>query len=187
VHKHWEPVHVTLRGRKGLPSFRSELLHAAFVQTIRATNARYEDFRIVEYSVQDDHVHALVEASGHEALSRGMRSLMIRAALRFNRALGRERGKLWGDRYHRRDLKTPRQVRNALVYVLANYKKHFRVELGQPRIDPCSSAAWFEGWTAYRKPPAEPPPIERAQTRLLASLWRKHGLIDPREHPKLPS
>jgi len=49
---------------------RSELLHAAFVQTIRATNARYEDFRVVDYSVQDDRVHALVEADDHAALTR---------------------------------------------------------------------------------------------------------------------
>jgi len=120
-------MHITFRGRRGLPSFRSELLSAAFADVIRRTNARYDDFRVTEFSVQHDHVHALVEADDHAALSRGMRSLMIRAALRFNRVLGRERGKLWGDRYHRRDLKTPRQVRNALVYVLANDKKHHRM------------------------------------------------------------
>jgi len=150
VHKRWEPVHVTLRGLKGLPSFRSQRLYAAFVQTVRLTNARYEDFLIVD-------------------------------------AFGRERGKLWGDRYHRRDLKTPRQVRNALVYVLANYKKHFRITHGRPQLDPCSSAAWFEGWVTHLKPPDIPPPVAAARTLLLRSLWQKHGLIHPGEYPKLPS
>jgi len=186
VHKQWEPVHVTLRGRWGLPSFPSELLSAAFADVIRRTNARYDDFRVTEFSVQDDHVHALVEVDDHEVLSRGMRSLMIRAALRFNRVLGRERGRLWGDRYHRRDLKTPRQVRTALVHVLAKYKKHHRVTDGRPRIDPCSSAVWFERWVAHRKLPDEPSPVVPARTRLLSSLWQKHGLIHPGEYLKLP-
>jgi len=31
---------------------------------------------------------------------------------------------VWGDRYHRRDLGSPREVRNALVYVNNNHLKH---------------------------------------------------------------
>jgi hypothetical protein len=33
-------------------------------------------------------------------------------------------GAVWGDRFHARDLKTPREVRHALVYVLNNHRKH---------------------------------------------------------------
>jgi hypothetical protein len=40
-----------------------------------------------------------------------------------NRVLRRS-GRVWGDRYHRRDLATPHEVRHALVYVLDNVKKH---------------------------------------------------------------
>ena len=116
-----------------------------------------------------------------------MRSVAIRLARQINGALGRRRAKIWGDRYHRRDLTSPRAVRNALVYVLANNKKHFRLTHGRPRIDPCSSAKWFEGWTATRAPPVESRPTAAAETHLLGYLWKRHGLIHPGERPQLPS
>jgi len=68
--------------------------------------------------VQDNHVHLIVEASDKDALSRGMKSFTVRANRLFNVAWGRKRGQVWGDRYHRRDLTSPRSVRNALVYCL---------------------------------------------------------------------
>jgi REP element-mobilizing transposase RayT len=184
-HKWWNPVHVTLRAHRRLPSFRTQLLYAALEKVFRA--ASRGSFRLVEFSVQADHVHLIVEARDRVALSRGMRSLAIRAALALNAEMRRRRGKIWGDRYHRRELTTPRSVRNAIVYVLANYKKHFRVTHGRPRIDPCSSAPWFEGWTATRAPPDAPRPTARAETKLLATLWKRHGLVHPGESPRLPS
>jgi hypothetical protein len=36
-------------------------------------------------------------------------------------------------------------VRNALVYVLANSRKHAQRTL-RAGVDPCSSGAWFDGW-----------------------------------------
>jgi hypothetical protein len=74
-----------------------------------------------------------------------MKSFSVRANRLFNAALGRGRGRVWGDRYHRRDLTNASQVRNALVYCLCNYKKHQHVTSGAPRIDPFSSARWLDG------------------------------------------
>ncbi|MBX3192956.1 MAG: hypothetical protein KF819_38580 [Labilithrix sp.] len=90
-----------------------------------------------------------------------------------------------GDRYHRRDLTSPKQVRIGLVYVLANHKKHYRATSGAPRIDPFSTAPWFEGWVHVRKPPDEPKPGKEAGTHLLRSLWKRHGLIHPGEAPRV--
>src|SRR6185295_7431350 len=59
VHKYWNPLHVTLRAVKRLPSFRSQSLFKAFDRAFRTT--RREDFRIVEFSVQSNHVHLIVE------------------------------------------------------------------------------------------------------------------------------
>jgi putative transposase len=70
VHKYWNPLHVTMRARRGLPSFRAETLYAAFEKAVRRT--RREDFRVVEFSVQDDHLHLIVEADDNDALARGM-------------------------------------------------------------------------------------------------------------------
>jgi len=186
VHKYWNPLHVTMRAVSGLPSFRAQTLFDAFDRAVRRT--RRDDFRVVEFSVQDNHLHLIVEADDSDALARGMKSFSVRANRLFNAALGRGRGRVWGDRYHRRDLTSPRQVRNALVYCIQNYKKHQGVTSPMPRIDPCSSARWFEGWTAIRKHDDGPRPTETARTVLLQRLWwEKHGFIHPGERPRTPS
>jgi putative transposase len=185
VHKYWNPLHVTLRAVGGLPSFRLEVLYAAFERAFRTT--RREGFRIVEFSVQDNHVHMIVEADDNDALARGMKSFSVRANRLFNAALGRGRGRVWGDRYHRRDLTSARQVRNALVYCINNYKKHHGVTHGRPRIDLCSSARWFRGWIAIREHDDGPRPTEEARTKLLSEIWHKHGFIHPGERPRAPN
>ena len=182
THRKWNPLHITLRAIAGLPSFRQQLLFAAFDRAVRTT--RREDFRIVEHTIQADHVHLVVEADSKDALARGMKSFSVRANRLFNVASGRLRGKVWRDRYHRRDLTSPRQVRNALVYVLNNARKHCEISLDGLVIDPCSSAPWFSGWSLPRSRAADgPPPGEVPRTALLRSLWKKHGLIHPRETP----
>src|SRR5690349_20181041 len=148
VHGHSTPLHITMRATSGLPSFREQTLYRAFELAVRTT--RREDFRIIEFSVQTNHLHLIIEADDNDALARGMKSFSVRANRLYNAAHGRMRGRVWGDRYHRRDLASARQVRNALVYCLCNYKKHYRVTSGAPRIDPCSSARWFDGWIAIR-------------------------------------
>jgi len=113
------------------------------------------------------------------SVSSGVRGLMVRIARRVNRVL-RRRGRFWADRWHGRDLEGPRQVRNALVYVLQNRRKH----AGSAALDPLSSASSFDGfanalpatfrsvglrteWLAYATPDrvcrrARGPPPERA-------------------------
>jgi REP element-mobilizing transposase RayT len=184
-HKYWNPLHVTMRALRGLPSFRAQTLYAAFERAVRRT--RREDFRIVEFSVQDNHLHLIVEADDADALARGMKSFSVRANRLFNAALGRGRGRVWGDRYHRRDLTNASQVRNALVYCLANYKKHNGVTSGAPRIDPYSSARWFQGWISIRTQDDGPRPSAEALTVLLKTAWHKHGFIHPGERPRSPS
>jgi REP element-mobilizing transposase RayT len=187
VHKYWNALHITMRAVRGLPSFRMQTLYRAFERAVRRTSR--DGFRVVEYSVQDDHLHLIVEADDNDALARGMKSFSVRANRLFNAAHGRGRGRVWGDRYHRRDLTSARQVRNAIVYCLQNYKKHQGITSDAARIDPCSSARWFQGWTATRTmgPDDGPRPTETARTVLLRSAWQKHGLIHPGERPRAPS
>jgi putative transposase len=166
-HPWYAPVHVTLRRAKGLPGLRSELLYNQIREAVRLT--RREDFRIVEYSVQRDHVHMLVEAESAAALAAGMKSFAVRAARRLNSRALRRRGSVWAERYHRRDLGSPRDVRNAVVYVMNNHLKHHEFEDGL--VDPYSSAPWFEFWMHKPEPPAGPPPVERARTWLLRRGW----------------
>jgi len=151
-------------------------------------------FRILQFSVQWDHMHLVVEASDKRALSAGVRSLVIRIARYVNDLLGR-RGRLWADRWHGRDLTTPRQVRNALVYVLANFRKHTRRRLREG-VDAFSSAVRFDGWRGYSLGAALPragPPfhrtlaghvvVSRSRTWLGGAAWRRFGLIRVNEAP----
>jgi len=113
-----------------------------------------------------------------------MRSLTIRLALRVNRVLKR-RGALLADRWHGRELKTPREVRNALVYVLANGAKHGLK--GADGMDPLSSAPYFRGFegvaNTLRAKRAGAVNVA-ARTWLLRSGWQKWGLISMAERPR---
>jgi REP element-mobilizing transposase RayT len=169
AHSRWCPVHVTMRRARGLPTLRSELLHRELREAIRKT--RREDFRIVVYSVQADHVHLLVEANDAAALAAGMKSFAVRAAMAVNRVLRRRRGHLWGDRHHRRELTAPRDVRNTIVYVMSNHRKHGEHDVGF--LDPCSSGPWFTGWMQVLAPPPDPSPVEAARTWLLDWGWHR--------------
>jgi putative transposase len=181
LHRAAHPVHLTLRARRGLPSFRRPAIYRVMSDCIRqASSAR---FRIVQFSVQHDHVHLLVEAKEKRSLSAGARGLAIRTARRLNGHLGRA-GRVWGDRYHTRAMKTPTEVRRTLVYVLMNIRKHS--EAPCDGIDPCSSAPWFDGFSTACAPTPypDPSPVRPPQTWLAAHGWRRRGLIDPREHPR---
>ncbi len=96
---------------------------------------------------------------------------------------------MFADRYHARILRTPREVRSALCYVLNNARRH-AARLGKALLDPFASGFWFGGWkeTAGRLPRGlsggdGDPPLPRARTWLLGLGWRKRGLIGMREVP----
>ncbi len=179
-HKGRYPVHVTLRARREVGSLRGARLYGCLEAAIAAASRR--DFRIVHFSVQHDHVHLIVEAHDKAILSSGLRGLSIRAARALNRAAARS-GPVWADRYHSRELPTPREVRHALCYVLHNSRKHGRQT---PSLDPCSSARWFDGWRDHDPVidfAVDPPPTVRSRTWLLGVGWRRHGLIRVAEEP----
>jgi hypothetical protein len=96
--------------------------------------------------LQANHAHLLVEADDRSALARGMIAVGARLARAVNRVFRRS-GPVLADRYHVRALKTPREVRNALRYVLLNARHHASRLMGGV-FDPASSARWFDGWKA---------------------------------------
>ena len=121
----------------------------------------------------------IVEAHDASALSRAMQGLSVRLARHVNRLLGR-RGKVFADRFHHRTLTKPRQVRNALAYVLCNARKHRVAPHRSGWLDPLSSAAGFDGWTYGT---AEQRVMPAPCTWLLRVGWRRGGLIDPDHTP----
>ncbi len=155
-HDSAQPVHVTLRSRLG-PLRSQHLFPVVQLAIRRACHREPRRFRVVHFSVQRDHVHLVVEAQNARALSSGMRSVAIRVARYVNDLLSR-RGSLWADRWHGRALTSPREVRNVLLYVLANFRKHGRGELSAG-LDAYSSAAWFDGWREWAPSSGLPPPL----------------------------
>jgi REP element-mobilizing transposase RayT len=135
------PVLVTARLQAGLPSLRRAAEVRALTEAFRSGAERF-GFRLVHFSIQTNHLHLVAEADDRRALSRGLQGLFVRVARALNR-LWRRRGRVFSDRYHDRVLRTPREVRNALRYVLNNHRRHGIHTAG---IDPCSSGAWFDGW-----------------------------------------
>jgi hypothetical protein len=103
--------------------------------------------------------------------------------------------KIGSGRYHARVLRTPAQVRSAIRYVLLNARRHAAQgkrkrdrRLRRPvRLDPASSAHWFNGWSWRPRGEEDladiPPPTSAPRTWLLAVGWRRRGLIDPSDVP----
>jgi len=151
------------------------------------------DFRVVHFSVQGNHIHLMCEAGGAAALSRGMQGLTVRLARRLNPVLGRK-GRLFAERYHARTLRTPREVRNVISYVLLNARRH-AAERGEKLskfwLDPYSNAPWFDGWRQRVRADepwlcelmTRPSPAALAQTWLASAGWRIWGLLNVDDVP----
>ena len=136
------PVHVTLRVRREVWHLRSRRCFRAIAKAF-AGGKRRAGFGLIHFSVQGNHLHLIVEAEDKKALARGLQGLEIRVARAVNRASGRE-GSVFADRYHAHTLKTPKEVVNAIAYVLGNSQVHAARKgraVHPDAVDPLSSAA----------------------------------------------
>ena len=148
-----EPILITARIEKNVGNLRRRGIYHALRFALYATTLR-DDFRVVHFSIQRTHLHMIVEAKSKEALSRHMQGLLISAARHINIAITTEtgkqrRGRVVADRYHASVLRSPRQVRNAVNYVLNNWRRHGEHRAKFARtwlLDPYSSAVSFGGW-----------------------------------------
>ena len=199
-----DPVHVVLRvEEKGLGGLRRRDMYRAVREATLAVASR-EGFRIVHISIQGTHIHLLVEADGKTALARGMQAFQISAAKRMNAVVTRidpetdepkrRKGKVFSDRYHAEVIRSRRQARHALAYVLNNWRKHREDRSVSWKVDPYSSALAFRGWKAFADPgfgwtvPAkyEPLIVWEPRTWLLREGWMMYGRLDFYEVPSAP-
>ena len=170
------PVLLTLRAARGVPSLRSRGLFTAVRDAITQTGDAA--FRVLHFSVQQDHVHAILEGDSHDALVAGIRGLVIRIALAVKR-VARVR-KVW-----------------AIATTHARWRRRARFATRSPTC--CSTsgsicarrpasilAAQGPGSAAGRvatNPAAAPAPTSAARTWLAATGWRRLGLIHTHEQP----
>jgi REP element-mobilizing transposase RayT len=182
---------VTWRAGANAPKLRGYYPDTFIREAIAGANR--SDFAVVEYSIQSNHLHMLIEATSKRALERGMRRLARRIVARMKTKFA-WKGKLF-TRYHSRALSTPREVRNALRYVLLNMRHHVAapgVRLDPTWLDPYSSGYWFDGWKypiignheLVERLSGVPRPTAIARTWLLSVGWRRWGLLGFDEVPR---
>jgi REP element-mobilizing transposase RayT len=192
------PMHVTLRVEEDIGTLRRRHLYHACRKALKTVLGR-DEFRIVDVSLQDGHLHLTVEAEHKLALARGMQAFQIAAARYINQAVSKQRGRkrrgrVFVDRYHYRALTSPLAARHARAYVLNNWRKHHQdqdVDTMFWTVDLFSSGVSFGGWRELNGETwlprvgasYEPLPVSRPQTWLLATGWQKHGLISTHEVP----
>ena len=123
------PVHATWRMAPTVWNLRSRRSWKALAPAMYG--AERDGFRVVHFAIMGNHIHLMVEAADEVRLARGMQGLGVRIAVRMNRMM-RARGRVVGDRYHARILRTPSEVRGVRRYLLTNAEKHFGVRGADP-------------------------------------------------------
>ena len=209
-----EPLHVTLRTVKRVGRLRTAAVYRAVREAMIVMLAR-ETCRIVHLAIQHNHVHLIVEAENRKALSKGMQAFQISAAKHINAEISkgklkgiswyeakrrglvtgeRKKGQVFADRYHEEAITSPRQARNAIAYVLNNWRKHkehYDQRARTWQIDPFATGWSFDGWKEREGEPFvwklretyQAMPTWRPKTWLLSEGWRRYGLVSTHEVP----
>lgn len=177
------PQHLTLRLANDVPNLARGSSMTIIRSAIRESHK--PGFRVVEFNVLGNHLHLIVEAADKLARARGMQGFEGRLAKRLNPVFKRT-GSLFAHRYHARSLCTPREVFNALRYVLLNRKHHSsEKKFSKHWVDPFSSAPWFTGWAEpisryawmVKDLIGTPAPTKPPTVWLLTTGWKQHGLL----------
>ena len=202
-HAKSRPVHITMRARRGLPSFRAQRILQMMTKILRnqtelgKVKRKYTDvFRVLHFSIQDNHVHVMVEADDARALRSGVSGLVIAFARQLAKLFGRKKLKVWAERFHSREVGSPQDVVNTLNYIFQNYKKHGAVTYGHGIVDRFSSAKQFDGWeqktlyptlldeTSFYMQGPEPWAPAQPDTWLVSTGWKQyHPPLDTRAKP----
>lgn len=118
--------HATREKVKATTPLHINFKYRAFIRTegilkvleLSIANASKLQFSVTHFTLQSNHIHLIAEAGDNKILSSGMRSLTNTMVKRIGK------GSIQLERYHLHVLKTPREVRNAIDYVLNNDIKH---------------------------------------------------------------
>src|SRR5204862_7689538 len=105
-------------------------------------------------------LHLIVETDEPCKLSRAIQGLAVRLARALNRIAGRK-GKVFAQRFHAHVLRALREAKNAVGYVVDNFRHHLREDVAPQGANPCSSAGWRDD------APGAGPRVSQARTWLL--------------------
>jgi REP element-mobilizing transposase RayT len=116
-------VHVTLRTGDHVWNLRSGRSFRRIRGCFENARGRF-GARLIEFSVQGNHLHLILEADSQAALSRAMQGLCIRVAKALKAMMGRA-GAVFSGHYHAHLLRTPAELVKAIAYALQNAARHF--------------------------------------------------------------
>jgi putative transposase len=171
------PAHITLRVLDDVGRLRRR---DAFkiVRGVMIEHLGRADARIIDLSIQGNHIHVVCEAVDRRALSSEMHDFKIAVARRINR-IRRRKGTVFSDRYHEEILRSPTQTRRCLAYVLNNWRRHGEDKLSNRVVDPYATGMWFRGWREASHvvvpPRLELLPRREPESWLLREGWTRGG------------
>jgi len=132
------------RIQRGLPSLRTPRALRRLERAFRLGKER-DGFALIHYSIQQDHLHLMVEVKNRRKLSKGLQALGIRLAKSLNAFWHRRKGNVFAERYFAAALEGWRQIWRTIRYVVNNGRKHGTWR--KPRqADPYSSGPWYWPW-----------------------------------------
>ncbi|MGZ3723482.1 MAG: transposase [Bdellovibrionales bacterium] len=175
-----KPLHITMKIKERVANLRNRQTLHHFRDAVQS--AKPFGLHVIHYSLQNDHVHLIVEAKDNDCLGRGMKSLTCRFAKSVRRLIGGS-GAVFKGRFHVHVLRTPTEMKRALEYVLLNTAKHMKVI---EHIDEYSSGVAFREWkallgrrlkgmiaTQIRKTPGFFKELSEAQSWLCQKGWMR--------------
>ncbi len=101
-------------------------------------NARSHGLRVIHFSLQSNYIHLIVESENNSILTTGMRSLTVTFAK------GLKKGRVQLERYHLHVLRSIRETKNAVRYVVFNQQKHEKGTYS--KVDEYSSVLSHKEW-----------------------------------------
>ncbi len=168
------PIHITIKLKKGVVSLRGPKMVAAFKSSLQ--KAKKRGLKVIHFAVESNHAHLFAESGDNRDLRSGMASFGSSFGKSVRRLSG-GKGSVFNGRYHLQVLKSPRQTKNAMAYVLLNHSKH---QGAKPYADDKSSAPFFGDWRAllgerYRVDQPRPRPefLAEPSSWLARDGWRQ--------------
>lgn len=107
------PVHINFRYKTHIRNKEAlKVLKRALI------NSRKMGLRVIHCSMMTNHIHIIAEVENNRILTKGMRSLTVTFAK------GLKKGRIQVQRYHLHVLRSVKETKNAISYVLFNQQKH---------------------------------------------------------------
>lgn len=115
------PLHLTVKLK------RADIQNKVVLRILKHAiyRSRLQGLRVIHFSLEHNHVHLYAECESNFVLGKAMKAFGVTFVRRVNK-LKKIKGQLYKYRYHLRVLKSARDAKNVINYILKNGIKHGR-------------------------------------------------------------